>query len=377
MNTTAPVTSERLDTLADAGPAPALNTPAAVPLIRASRLHRSQRLHRCLTAAMLLCFALAGWLWSQPHARSASVLAPDTPVSVESDSAPQLVTRKIEEIQPGQRLPARNPLRHETSPPSKPDPATWRLVRLTMTDRRGILHELAFLRRLEWLAATEAEPGRTIALALPELSISGPARVEAVLPCPPIEPDDGSGRSLVTGTMRHVAEDVLDLSVSGLEEPIGVTATHPLWSETRQTFVPAATLLPGEQLRTATGRIAQVTRIAPRRSPPEYVYNLEVDAEHVYQVGATGVLVHNSCMTPDQIALKELVDEASLGGRKALDSQTANTVLDWADEVKYPGWRATADDLAPIANHWIRGPHIHIPSVGSGHIPVLSGVVPR
>src|SRR5690606_21971760 len=31
------------------------------------------------------------------------------------------------------------------------------------------------------------------------------------------------------------------------------------------------------------------------RGPPVAVYNFEVDGEHVYHVGTTGVLVHNSC----------------------------------------------------------------------------------
>ncbi|MFN6105616.1 MAG: hypothetical protein ACK5EA_14395, partial [Planctomycetaceae bacterium] len=43
-----------------------------------------------------------------------------------------------------------------------------------------------------------------------------------------------------------------------------------------------------------SGTLRQVTRITPRRGPPVAVFNLEVDAEHVYFVSTAGVLVHNA-----------------------------------------------------------------------------------
>ena len=81
-------------------------------------------------------------------------------------------------------------------------------------------------------------------------------------------------------------------------------------------------------------------------------------------------------MTPDQQALKELVDETTLGGRRPLPTDQAETVLDWAEEVNYPGWRAGPGDVA--GDHWI-GPHINLPGTGrpGGHVPVDPGVGPR
>ena len=84
-------------------------------------------------------------------------------------------------------------------------------------------------------------------------------------------------------------------------------------------------------------------------------------------------------MTPDQIALKELVDETTLIGRKPLTKDQAETVLDWADEVAYPGVRAKPGDVADPSN-WTANPvpHIHIPGAGrGGHVPVEPGVGPR
>lgn len=84
-----------------------------------------------------------------------------------------------------------------------------------------------------------------------------------------------------------------------------------------------------------------------------------------------------TCMTPDQIALKELGNEASLGGRRAISAAEAEILLDWAKEVGTP-FRASASDLATSLNHWVGGAHIHIEGIGrGGHIPVLPGVIPR
>ncbi len=55
-------------------------------------------------------------------------------------------------------------------------------------------------------------------------------------------------------------------------------------------------------------------------------------------------------MTADQIALKELVEEATLGGRKALNAADTEAVMQWANETKYPGYRASPGDLANPSN---------------------------
>ncbi len=57
----------------------------------------------------------------------------------------------------------------------------------------------------------------------------------------------------------------------------------------------------GEHLQRADGTLTQVTRITPRRGPPVEVFNLEIDAEHVYHVGDGGVLVHNTYVYTEEI----------------------------------------------------------------------------
>jgi len=258
--------------------------------------------------------------------------------------------RAIETIRTGQRVLAHNPQLAETDLPDAPvDPASWVNIHLRMAQATGDPLEITLLRPVEWLAAQLAESAALdaeypqaleeargagadrglneirsvivsgeapppalggipalgadqapttpwIFLALHELAAVGPAEVVQVEPCPPIEP--GAGR-LVTGTFSHHSGEVLDIAVDGLTEPIGCTGAHPFWSEDRQDFLPARELVLGETLRTESGTLRQITRITPRRGPPVPVFNLEVDAEHVYYVSVDGVLVHNACEFED------------------------------------------------------------------------------
>ncbi len=56
-------------------------------------------------------------------------------------------------------------------------------------------------------------------------------------------------------------------------------------------------------------------------------------------------------MTGNQVALKKLVDQLTKGGRKRLTVDQANIIMEWAAKVRYPGFHATADDLAEVGNH--------------------------
>jgi hypothetical protein len=94
---------------------------------------------------------------------------------------------------------------------------------------------------------------------------------------------------------------------------------------------------------------------------------------------AVGAAQGTKLMSGDQRALKDLVDEATQGGRKPLSRQDAETVLDWADETHYPGVRAKPGDVSSPSN-WKANPvpHIHLPGAGRrGHVPVELGVRPR
>lgn len=157
----------------------------------------------------------------------------------------------------------------------------------------------------------EALVGRTLHLDLPEMGAVGSATIKSVKPCPTIH--EGNGR-IVTGRFIHKAANVIDLKITGIEEPIGTTDTHPFWSEDRQTFVPAGELRIGEELRTLGGEKTFVLATSPR-GPPEDVFNIEIEGEHVYHIAETGVLVHNTC-TPKSTGShsKKLADDLTSNG---------------------------------------------------------------
>lgn len=111
--------------------------------------------------------------------------------------------------------------------------------------------------------------------------------------CPQLLPRPGPDYEIVTGTLRHRRGDVLEITLQDHPDRIGFTANHPIWSEDRSDFVPAGDLVVGETLRLADGShdyLATVTRHTDWRE----VFNLEVNAQHVYHVSSAGLLVHNT-----------------------------------------------------------------------------------
>ena len=177
-------------------------------------------LSKTLTFAMLACFAVGGWFATQAELRSDpfASAAYRSPVAPPTGSA--LVTKNIEDVRMGERLVGRNPLREQTQSPSIITPETHRSVRLEM-DAYGVTYEMAFTRSLSWIAQTRAAIGDKIDFVLPEMGLDGKARVVGIDPCPEIEPDDGTGRMIVTGTMQHLASNVLALGIEGQSEPLG------------------------------------------------------------------------------------------------------------------------------------------------------------
>ncbi len=126
------------------------------------------------------------------------------------------------------------------------------------------------------------------------MGIEGAGKVLSVSAVEPFSPVLGDYR-VVTGKFIHDGAEVLDLYFnSGTDDPLGVTAGHPIWSVTREAWVPAAGLKMGEAVYSLTGNRVTITDI--RKRPGTYtVYNLEVYQDHVFYVSNYQILVHNSC----------------------------------------------------------------------------------
>jgi hypothetical protein len=262
------------------------------------------------------------------------------------------------------------------------DPATWRLIRMRAESiwEDGTLDDINIetLQPLEWIETNSVRDGADVPIPLDLVEMGLPedlqANVLAIESCPNIEP--GPGR-VVLMTVNHLNNAVVELTVSDGSDgmtTIRSTASHRFYSDSKDKWVTAAELAVDEVL--AGGSALLTIHNKEWLEGTHRVYNFTVECDHVYRVSHCGVLAHNTCHTPDQRALLELVDEATLGGRRSLTVDQANAVLDLADEVALPGVRASATDVAGA--HGPFGPHIHIPGAGrGGHVPVQPGVPPR
>jgi hypothetical protein len=175
-------------------------------------------------------------------------------------------------------------------------------------------------------------------------------------------------------------------TANGTTQVLRTTDGHPFWVPDRG-WVYAGELQPGAALLQPDRKLAVVVATLREEYPERIpIFNFEVEEYHTYFVAAQDtraqlILVHNVSMDhPSARALRDLVNDATNGGRKPLSVDDANAVLDLAQEINYPGWRAGPGDVASPSN-WAGGggqPHIHIPGAGrGGHVPVAPGVAPR
>jgi hypothetical protein len=248
------------------------------------------------------------------------------------------------------------------------DTSFWRHLRLKLPKRGGGVMDVELLRPVAWLDEAGAKLGATIPLSLPEVGVEGSAEVIAIDACSPIA--RGSGR-VVTGTFSHDAKHVLDVYVEELDEPIGVTPTHRIYSVDRGTFVPAEELKVGERVRCQSG-IARVERKTARPGSHR-VYNLEVQVDHVYHVTDGGLLVHNACPTWPATP-EEMDDFLGFPGRRIPDGPGTpgrdKVVWEPNDQT-----RITFEQhpYHPKAPEWHRGPHYHMDTPAADHERFLPG----
>jgi pretoxin HINT domain-containing protein len=195
-------------------------------------------------------------------------------------------TKSIERIQVGDRVAvADNPAEEFDDSLGEVDPATWRRIEL----RPHASSSVVLIRPQAWLDERINQIPNRMFISVPEVGIHSDAEVISITNCPRIKP--GSGR-IVLSTFCHWADETIELSLNGITEPIRCTPQHSTWSHDRQEFVEAQHLAVGEHVLGSNGPIP-VARIV-RIPEPIQVYNLEVEGQHVYQVSAAGVLVHNS-----------------------------------------------------------------------------------
>lgn len=169
----------------------------------------------------------------------------------------------------------------------------WRVLDLEMTKPDGSVAELSVGRPLWWITETQATVGDTIDLGLHEIGISGDAKVLRISPSTSDSRDNPEGTNIVTGKIKHENAVVYDLAFNGnSDDPLGVTANHPIYSFDRDDWVPAGELKLDEQVSTVDGTAKLTSK--KRRPGLHTVYNMEVHRAHSYHVSQLGILAHNS-----------------------------------------------------------------------------------
>lgn len=204
----------------------------------------------------------------------------------------------IDKLRVGDRVLTDNPCAEGT----EVNPATWRLLTLLIPDKvfKGQFIEIVTLKSPQWMNETGAKPGMWIPYDLPEMGIEGPAEVLAVEACPAINP--GTGR-VVLSTYYRMANNVIELRVDGLDEPVEVTANHPFFSADRNEWVEVGELLQGEAVKTLAGSVQ--VRTKPSSRQVREVWNLEVEGEHTYAISELGCIAHNSyALSAEKLGLK-------------------------------------------------------------------------
>lgn len=298
---------------------PISRRPANVVRISAHRVpvRRVSGFSRWLAPLLMLSGLVIGtfcfWQSHQSSGKALAVAALATPTT-KTDRKP--VTVPIEQIRPGQWVVAGNPGEEEDFEfGADIDPPNWRLLTLKAPKQDGSWADVQLLRPVWWLDEEKAEVGGVIDIQVPECGIGGNATVLLIDACPQLAPRPGPEFRVVTATFHHQNAQIIDVLIDGERTIIGATPNHPFWSQDHQKFVRADKLKIGEKLRKTDGSLTRVVSLAHRPGRHE-VFNLEVQIDHTYHVGTTGVLVHNGTTCPKRyIVIGEGMDDVKSVGR--------------------------------------------------------------
>ncbi len=199
----------------------------------------------------------------------------------------------IEAVPLGSRIATKNPKPWEFDDSFEEPDASWLKIGMTVVKANGSVVDVELLRPSDWLGEFALQEGARIDLKITELEVDGFATVTSIELCPPIA--EGEGSVVIGRFATRRVDEIVTLvlrSESGREEELSGTSIHPIWSMRRNDWVPMGELDVGEVL---LGHDESVTIIAKRIiQRPTPVYNIEVFGEHVYEVAALGVLVHNA-----------------------------------------------------------------------------------
>lgn len=171
--------------------------------------------------------------------------------------------------------------------------ALWRTIDLNLSKPDGSIASVQIGRPIWWIEDVRAKAGSTVNLAVHEVGIEGDASILSITAFDADTREGAANSDIVIGKIKHQNAVVLDLVFNNAnDEPLGVTANHPLFSSDRDDWVPAGDLRINERVQTIDG-VATLTSKS-ERAGRHGVYNMEVHRSHAYHVSQFGILAHNT-----------------------------------------------------------------------------------
>ena len=132
------------------------------------------------------------------------------------------------------------------------------------------------------------------------------------IPIPPLKHHDGMWNSRVIGHVKHTSYEILEWCLAG--QIIRGTPGHIVWSESRQWWVRACELIPGEIVRGFGDILLPVESVGPLRTKLVEVFGIEVEYFHNYYVGTgnSAMLVHNGPPCFNRPAVAEALEKGTI-----------------------------------------------------------------
>lgn len=190
--------------------------------------------------------------------------------------------------------------------------------------------------------------GRTVHFEHAGLGIDTVVEVVSVEPADVAE---GEG-CLVVATITHQNGELVRLRVSGSDEEIVATRTHPIWSLSREEWIQAADLALGELVQTASGPAAVESLEALYQL--RQVFNFEVEGAHEYLVGEAGLRAHNGgtcpALRPDGHVTYDVAPHGNLSPGANRAPGHTNTAADRYVQSHHPVQDAWAERYANAHN---------------------------
>ena len=156
------------------------------------------------------------------------------------------------------------------------------------------------------------EVGQWFELTTDEEELSGRAQIVAIDDDVTIGEGEGN---LVVSRFKTTSQqiEVARLFLESDEQIVG-TPGHRTWCLNRQQFIGLSEFVAGDVVETYNGPV-KVICVETTAEPIQQVFNLEIAGQHVYRVGESGVLIHNSGGECHQALLKEISNTAIAGTR--------------------------------------------------------------